>query len=150
MIPRKLLGSAQTPDKAGELQLSQRGDDFFIAYNGKELMNSRMHGSEDLLAEFACKPIARRPEARVLIGGLGLGYTLAAALAICKMTLRWLLPSSFRPWFSGTAACADIWPAIRWMILAFRFLSRTCALCLKTNGSDLMPLCLMLTTAPTA
>ena len=84
MKPRKLLGSAQTPDKAGELQLSQRGDDFFIAYNGKELMNSRMHGSEDLLAEFACTPIARRPAARVLIGGLGLGYTLAAALAIVR------------------------------------------------------------------
>ncbi len=82
MKPRKLLGSAQTPDKAGELQLSQRGDDFFISYNGKELMNSRMHGSEDLLAEFACKPVAGRPKARVLIGGLGLGYTLAAALAI--------------------------------------------------------------------
>jgi hypothetical protein len=84
MIPRKLLGSAQTPDKAGELQLSQRGDDFFIAYNGKELMNSRMHGSEDLLAEFACKPVAGRPKARVLVGGLGLGYTLAATLAIIK------------------------------------------------------------------
>jgi len=84
MKPRKLLGSAQTPDKAGELQLSQRGDDFFISYNGKELMNSRMHGSEDLLAEFACKPIAGRPGARVLVGGLGLGYTLAATLAIVK------------------------------------------------------------------
>jgi spermidine synthase len=81
MIPRKILGSAQTPDKAGTLQLSRRGNDFFIAYNGKELMNSRMHGSEDLLAEFACKPIAHLPEVRVLVGGLGLGYTLAAALA---------------------------------------------------------------------
>jgi spermidine synthase len=80
MIPRKILGSAQTPDKAGTLQLSQRGDDFFISYNNKELMNSRMHGSEDLLAEFACKPIAGRTKARVLVGGLGLGYTLAAAL----------------------------------------------------------------------
>ncbi len=84
MIPRKLLGTAQTPDKAGELQLSRRGDDFFIAYNGKELMNSRMHASEDLLAELACRPIAARPEARVLVGGLGLGYTLAAALAILR------------------------------------------------------------------
>lgn len=84
MIPRKLLGSAQTPDKAGVLQLYQRGDDFFISYNGKELMNSRMHGSEDLLAEFACRPIARTPKARVLVGGLGLGYTLAASLAILR------------------------------------------------------------------
>jgi len=84
MIPRKLLGSAQTPDEAGELQLSQRGDDFFISYNGTELMNSRMHGSEDLLAEFACSPVAGRPQARVLVGGLGLGYTLAGALNIMK------------------------------------------------------------------
>ncbi len=84
MIPRTLLGRAQTPDKTGELQLHQRGDDFFISYNGKELMNSRMHGSEDILAEFACKPIADRPNARVLVGGLGLGYTLTAALAIVK------------------------------------------------------------------
>jgi len=84
MIPRKILGTAQTPDTAGALQLSCRGDDFFISYNGKELMNSRMHGSEDLLAEFACKPIAGRPQARVLVGGLGLGYTLAAALAIVR------------------------------------------------------------------
>ncbi len=84
MIPRKLLGNAQTPDKAGELQLHQRGDDFFISFNGKELMNSRMHGSEDVLAELACRPIARRPKARVLVGGLGLGYTLAASLAILR------------------------------------------------------------------
>jgi spermidine synthase len=82
MIPRKLLCSAQTPDKAGMLQLSQRGDDFFISFDGRELMNSRMHGSEDMLAELACRPIAGRSKARVLVGGLGLGYTLASALAI--------------------------------------------------------------------
>jgi spermidine synthase len=84
MIPRKLLGRAQTPDGAGELQLSRRGDDFYISYNGKELMNSRMHGSEDMLAGFACRPVASRPKARVLVGGLGLGYTLAAALAVMR------------------------------------------------------------------
>ncbi|MBM4310342.1 MAG: hypothetical protein FJ119_05285 [Deltaproteobacteria bacterium] len=84
MIPRKILGTAQTPDGTGELQLSRRGDDFFISYNGKELMNSRMHGSEDLLAEFACRPVACRQQARVLVGGLGLGYTLAAALAVVR------------------------------------------------------------------
>jgi spermidine synthase len=80
MIPRKLLGSAQTPDKAGKLQLYQRGEDFFISFDGKELMNSRMHGSETVLAELACSPIASRSKARVIVGGLGLGYTLAAAL----------------------------------------------------------------------
>jgi spermidine synthase len=47
-------------------------------------MNSRMHGSEDVLAELACRPIAHRPKARVLVGGLGLGYTLSAALALLR------------------------------------------------------------------
>jgi hypothetical protein len=41
MIPRKLLDRALNPDKSGELQLYQRGDDFFISLAGKELMNSR-------------------------------------------------------------------------------------------------------------
>lgn len=84
MIAIKYLASAQTPDASGELLLYQRGDEFFISYNGQELMNSRMHGSEDMLAELACRPIACRPKARVLVGGLGLGYTLAAALTILR------------------------------------------------------------------
>jgi spermidine synthase len=81
MIPRKLLDTARTPDNSGELRLYQRGDDFFISFDGKELMNSRMHGSEAVLAELACRPIASRAKARVLVGGLGMGYTLAAALS---------------------------------------------------------------------
>ena len=43
-------------------------------------MNSSAHGSEDALAELACAKVAERPNPRVLIGGLGMGYTLAAAL----------------------------------------------------------------------
>jgi spermidine synthase len=81
MIPRKLLDRALIPDKSGELQLYRRGDDFFISLDGKELMTSRMHGSEAVLAELACTPIAKRVKARVLVGGLGMGYTLAAALS---------------------------------------------------------------------
>ena len=88
MIPRKLLDRALTPDKSGELQLYQRGDDFFISLAGKELMNSRMHGSEAVLAELACRPIADRPMARVLVGGLGMGYTLAAALSVLRDDAR--------------------------------------------------------------
>ena len=81
MIPRKLLDRARTPDASGELQLYQRGNNFSISFDGKELMSSLMHGSETALAELACSPIAHRTKARVLVGGLGLGYTLAAALA---------------------------------------------------------------------
>jgi spermidine synthase len=84
MLPRKLLDRAPTPDKSCELQLYQRGDDFFISLDGKELMTSRMHGSEAVLAELACKPIANRAKVRVLVGGLGMGYTLAAALSVVR------------------------------------------------------------------
>ena len=84
MIPRKLLDSAPTPDKSCELQLYQRGDDFFISLDGKELMTSRMHGSEAVLAELACTLIANRAKVRVLVGGLGMGYTLAAALSVVR------------------------------------------------------------------
>jgi spermidine synthase len=47
---------------------------------GGDLMSTRQHGSEDALAEIACKKIAHRPHPRVLIGGLGMGFTLASAL----------------------------------------------------------------------
>ena len=60
MIPRKLLDRALTPDKSGELQLHQRGDDFFISLDGKERMCSCTHSSEAVLAERARVPIAGR------------------------------------------------------------------------------------------
>ena len=80
MIPWELLGSAQVPGDSGELRLYRRGKEFSIRVNGSELMNSSAHGSEDALAELACAKIADRSRPRVLIGGLGMGYTLAAAL----------------------------------------------------------------------
>ena len=58
----------------------QRDNEFSIKADNLELMNSQVHGSEDALAKLACEKIAHRPEARVLIGGLGLGYTVRAAL----------------------------------------------------------------------
>ncbi len=84
MLPRKLIEKARTPDGQGELHLYQRADEFSISFNGRELMGSRQHGSETMLAELACRPVAGRPRARVLVGGLGLGYTLAAALPILR------------------------------------------------------------------
>lgn len=80
MIPWELLGSAQAPGSGEELRLYRRGGEFSIRVNGRELMNSRAHGSEDALAELACAKIADRHCPRVLIGGLGMGYTTAAAL----------------------------------------------------------------------
>jgi spermidine synthase len=80
MIPWDLLDSAQVPGKGGEVRLYRRGSEFSIRVGGRELMNSRVHGSEDTLAELACARIVGRPAPRVLIGGLGMGYTTAAAL----------------------------------------------------------------------
>lgn len=81
MIPWKLLDTAQIPGNGGELQLYQRDTEFSIRIaDGSELMNTRAHSSEEALAELACRKIADRSRPRVLIGGLGMGFTLAAAL----------------------------------------------------------------------
>lgn len=80
MISWKFLDSAQAPGDGGELRLYQRGAEFSIRVEKCELMNSRHYGSEDALAELSCRRIADRPHPRVLIGGLGMGYTLRAAL----------------------------------------------------------------------
>lgn len=80
MIPWQLLDSAPVPGKKETLRLYRRGADFSIRVDGAELMNSRIHGSEEAMAEFACPRISSLPAPRVLIGGLGMGYTLAAAL----------------------------------------------------------------------
>jgi spermidine synthase len=80
MIPWEFLGSAQIPNSGGELQLSQRGEEYSIRVANAELMNSRAHGSEEELARLSCQKIADRTKPQVLIGGLGLGFTTAAAL----------------------------------------------------------------------
>ena len=82
MIPWKLLSRSRTPDNKSELILYQRDTEYSIRVNGHELMNSRMFGSEMMLAELSCPEIADRKNANVLIGGLGMGYTLSAALRL--------------------------------------------------------------------
>ncbi len=82
MIPTILLGTAAIPNNGGELSLSQRDKDFFIKLKGVqgELMSSRMYSSELALAELGCAHLKGVDNARVLVGGLGMGFTLAAAL----------------------------------------------------------------------
>ena len=75
-----LLGVAQASGDESELRLYRRDEEFSIRVGNRELMNSRVHGSEDALGELACARIADCPRPRVLIGGLGMGYTLRAAL----------------------------------------------------------------------
>lgn len=82
MIPRILLGTAVIPDTRSELRLYQSGDLFSIKIPGRgDLMNSRAHGSERALADLATSRLADKTRARVLVGGLGMGFTQAAALA---------------------------------------------------------------------
>jgi spermidine synthase len=80
MIPWEFIGSARLPTGGEELRLYKRGGEFSIRVGGDELMNSRAHESEDALADLACAKIADRAKPRVLVGGLGMGYTAAAAL----------------------------------------------------------------------
>ncbi len=97
MIPWKLLSRSKTPDNKRELILYQRDTEYSIRVNGQELMNSRMFGSEMMLAELSCPEIAERKNANVLIGGLGMGYTLSAALRLlhpdADVLLAELVPS---------------------------------------------------------
>jgi spermidine synthase len=74
------LGTGPVPGGGKSLDLMQRGREFSIVVENKELMNSTRGHSEEALASLACAHLAERPDARVLIGGLGMGFTLRAAL----------------------------------------------------------------------
>jgi predicted membrane-bound spermidine synthase len=79
MQPWRTIDSVMTPE--GLLELRQRGErSCLITIGRRVLMTNDAHRSEDLLAGVACAPLAGRPRPRVLVGGLGMGYTLRAAL----------------------------------------------------------------------
>jgi spermidine synthase len=80
MIPRELIDEAPIPG-GGTLRLIRRGADYSIMLGANELMNSRLSGSEEALATLAWERMAERTQPAVLIGGLGMGFTLRAALA---------------------------------------------------------------------
>lgn len=80
MIPWNLLGTAQIPG-GGELRLLRRGTEFSIKLGQNELMNSRLSGSEEALATLVCERLQGCRQPRMLIGGLGMGFTLRAALS---------------------------------------------------------------------
>ncbi|HEV2568844.1 spermidine synthase [Sphingomonas sp.] len=113
MIPRELIGTAEVP--GGEpLRLFRRGRDFMIVVDRNELMNSRMSGSEEALANLTIERL-RTPEPRLLIGGYGMGFTLRAALARLPRTgaveVAELVPGII-DWARGpmaelTAGCLD-------------------------------------------
>lgn len=98
MIPWVLLDAARAPGGAHDLRLLRRGAEFSIRLGHNELMNSRLSGSEKALATLSCAKLAGRTAPRALIGGLGMGFTLGAALAS--------LPADAR------VAVAEIVPAV--------------------------------------
>ena len=101
-VPWKVLERSETAD--GLLELRRRGDDFLICLDGRILMNSRSSRSERALAERACAHLAGRTAPRVLIGGLGMGLTLRAALDVlpesAQVTVAELHPVVFE-WCRG-------------------------------------------------
>ncbi|KQS79389.1 hypothetical protein ASG25_12705 [Rhizobium sp. Leaf384] len=91
----------------GELRLKSRGEEFSIMLGNNELMNSRLSGSEEALASLAWAKIGERPRPAFLIGGLGMGFTLRAALAIlpegAEVMVAELVPAVVR-WARGPMA----------------------------------------------
>jgi spermidine synthase len=81
MKPWEVLAETSTPDRH-RIRLARRDDEYLISMNGKTLMSSRMHGSEEVLATAACRHLRTVARPRVLVGGLGMGFTLAAALEV--------------------------------------------------------------------
>ncbi len=96
MKPSELLGQTLTPDGT-DVTLLRRGSEYIILADGKALMSSRMHGSEEALATFGCDMARRIEEPCVLVGGLGMGYSLRAALDVlppgAKVVVAELLPA---------------------------------------------------------
>ncbi|HWE77844.1 MAG TPA: spermidine synthase [Pseudolabrys sp.] len=81
MMPWQRIDSAHIPG-GGELRLMRRGSEFAIKLGSNELMNSRLTATEQALATLACDRIKTRAAPKILIGGLGMGFTLRAALIV--------------------------------------------------------------------
>lgn len=142
-----------TPD-GRELTFHRRDGDYFVYLDGDELMSSRAPGSERALAELACRGLGARP--RVLIGGLGLGFTLRAALdalpagaevvvaEVFACVIEW--NRRYLPGLQGEALTdrrvgvvhADVWDSIRflgpWDAILLDVDNGPAAWCLESNG----------------
>jgi spermidine synthase len=107
MLPWTLLDTATIPGDGGEMRLYQRGTEYSIRVGAYELMNSRVHGSEDALASLVCERLGDPHKLRVLVGGLGMGFTLAAVLqhtgASSEVVIAELVPAVIA-WHRGPLA----------------------------------------------
>jgi spermidine synthase len=81
MKPWNVIGRTRTPDGI-ELTLSHHSSEYIIRLDGQSLMSSRMHASEEALAVLGCRHARMLARPRVLVGGLGMGFTLRAALDV--------------------------------------------------------------------
>jgi spermidine synthase len=107
MIPWLQIDTTRVPDADVELRLMQRGNEFSMMLGPNELMNSRLSGSEEALATLACRRIEAVRCPHLLIGGLGMGFTLRAALAVlgseAKVMVAELVPAVIA-WARGPMA----------------------------------------------
>lgn len=96
MLPWKIIGRAKAAS-GGDLVLSERGGEYSLRINGWELMSSRKHGSEDAMADVGLRELKNPAEARVLVAGLGIGFSLRATLdklpATAKVTVAEMVPA---------------------------------------------------------
>src|SRR4029450_3202978 len=116
MIPWEKLDTARIPGTEDELRLMRRGKEFSIMLGTNELMNSRLSGSEAALATLAAKKIEKVAKPHMLIGGLGMGFTLRAALGAlgnkaqilgvepAPAAVAWARGRRVVAWASGTMA----------------------------------------------
>jgi spermidine synthase len=107
MIPWLHIDTARVPGADVDLRLMRRGAEFSMMLGPNELMNSRLSGSEEALATLACKRIEAVKRPHLLIGGLGMGFTLRAALAVlgsdARITVAELVPAVIA-WARGPMA----------------------------------------------
>jgi spermidine synthase len=106
VIPWSLLDTAQIPG-GGELRLMRRGAEFSIMLGENQLMSSRLIASEEALATLACEKIKANDRPHILIGGLGMGFTLRAALTVlgphARIVVAELMPAVL-DWAKGAMA----------------------------------------------
>src|ERR1700690_1773648 len=107
MIPWQQIDAATVPGADVDLRLMRRGAEFSMMLGSNELMNSRLSGSEEALATLACRQIETVRAPHLLIGGLGMGFTLRAALAVlgpeARIVVAELLPAVIA-WARGPLA----------------------------------------------
>jgi spermidine synthase len=107
MIPWKQIDTTGVPGSDVELRLMQRGAEFSMKLGQNELMSSRLSGSEEALATLACRRLETVKAPHLLIGGLGMGFTLRAALAVlgpkARITVAELVPAVIA-WARGPMA----------------------------------------------